>query len=108
MLRIRLGVIFATYRSLTLPRYTDSRATANLKTIRRWRRRPFCVVADENRCAPDSAQEVNTGSVSQPRTVEVDASFAPSRSTSHSGKRLRTSSSATLPSRRASAAPRQK
>ena len=49
-----------------------------------------------------------TGSVSQPRTVEVGASSARLQSTSHSGKRLRTSSSATRPSRRASAAPRQK
>ena len=49
-----------------------------------------------------------TGRVSQPRTVEVGASLARSRSTSHSGKRLSTSSIATRPSMRASAAPRQK
>ena len=48
-----------------------------------------------------------TGSVSHPRTVDVGASRAPSQSTSHSGKRASTSSSATRPSRRASAAPRQ-
>ena len=52
--------------------------------------------------------DVNTGSVSQPRTVDVRACLALSQSTSHSGKRCSTSSSATRPSRRASAAPRQK
>src|SRR4051812_38856854 len=51
---------------------------------------------------------VNTGSVSQPRTVDVGARCAPWMSTSHSGKRLRISSSATRPSSRASDAPRQK
>ena len=40
-------------------------------------------------------------------TVEVEASFAFPMSTSHSGNRLSTSSSATRPSRRARAAPRQ-
>ena len=48
-----------------------------------------------------------SGSFSQPRTVEVCASFAFSQSTSHSGKRLRSSSRAIRPSSRASAAPRQ-
>ena len=54
------------------------------------------------------AQGITVGSVSQPRTVDVGASRACSRSTSHSGNRCKTSSSATRPSRRASAAPRQK
>ena len=49
-----------------------------------------------------------TGSFSQPRTVEVRAWTALSQSTSHVGNRCSTSSSATRPSRRASAAPRQK
>ena len=49
-----------------------------------------------------------TGSVSHPRTVEVGESLALAWSTSHSGNRLSTSSSATRPSSRASAAPRQK
>ena len=40
---------------------------------------------------------VKTGSVSQPRTVEVGESRALSRSTSHSGKRVRTSSRAMHP-----------
>ena len=53
-------------------------------------------------------QAVVTGRDSQPRTVEVRACTAWSQSTSHSGKRISTSSSATRPSRRASAAPRQK
>ena len=48
---------------------------------------------------------VKTGSVSQPRTVEVGESLALSMSTSHSGKRVRTSSRAMTPSIRASAAP---
>ena len=55
-----------------------------------------------------ACQGVTTGSFSQPRTVEVRACTALSQSTSHSGKRCSTSSSATRPSRRASAAPRQK
>jgi hypothetical protein len=55
-----------------------------------------------------AAHRRRTGSVSQPRTVEVEASLAFSRSTSHSGKRFRISSRATRPSRRARDAPRQK
>ena len=43
-----------------------------------------------------------------PRTVDVDARWARSRSTSHSGKRARISSRAIRPCRRARAAPRQK
>ena len=43
-----------------------------------------------------------------PRTVEVAESRASPRSTSHSGNRLSSSSSATRPSRRARLAPRQK
>ena len=54
------------------------------------------------------AHGTTTGSVSHPRTVEVGAKRAPSSSTSHSGNRFSTSSSATRPSSRASAAPRQK
>ena len=49
----------------------------------------------------------HAGMVSQPRTVEVGDSEALSRSTSHSGKRLSSSSRAMRPSRRASAEPRQ-
>jgi len=41
---------------------------------------------------------MKTGNVSQPRTVEVRACTACSRSTSHSGNRLSTSSRATRPS----------
>ena len=68
------------------------------------------VVAPARRCACRSrAHGTTTGSVSQPRTVEVGASCGACRqSTSHSGNRLSTSSSATRPSSRASAAPRQK
>src|SRR3984957_13853013 len=51
---------------------------------------------------------MKAGSVSQPRVEVVCASLALSMSTSQTGKRLRTSSSATWPSRRARAAPRQK
>ena len=54
------------------------------------------------------AYGVVTGRVSQPRTVLVRACSALSQSTSHSGQRWSTSSRATRPSRRASAAPRQK
>ena len=54
------------------------------------------------------AHGVTTGRVSHPRTVDVGASRAWSMSTSHSGNRFRISSSATRPSSRASAAPRQK
>src|SRR5690606_25494822 len=54
------------------------------------------------------AQPATTGSFSQPRTVLVLACTALSQSTSHSGTRLSTSSSASRPARRASAAPRQK
>src|SRR4029453_4780482 len=66
-------------------------------------------VIDPNLERPDLlAHGMVAGSVSQPRTVDVGASAACSRSTSHSGKRCRTSSSAMRPSRRAKAAPRQK
>ena len=51
---------------------------------------------------------VTTGSFSQPRAVEVWAITARSVSTSQSGQRCNTSSSATRPSSRARAAPRQK
>ena len=54
---------------------------------------------------PDLASK--SSSVSQPRTVEVGDSLALSRSMSHSGKRLSTSSRATRPSTRVSAAPIQ-
>ena len=57
---------------------------------------------------PPVTLAVKTGRLSQPRTVEVRAWTAWSRSTSHIGKRFSTSSSATRPSSRASAAPRQK
>lgn len=53
-------------------------------------------------------QRVKTGSFSQPRTVGVWACLTLSQSTSQSGQRFSTSSSATRPSSRASAAPRQK
>jgi len=49
-------------------------------------------------------QATTTGRHSQPRTVELVAILALSASTSHSGKRVRSSSSAILPSKRASAA----
>ncbi len=52
-------------------------------------------------------EAIVTGSESQPRTVEVGARTACSSSTSHSGKRLRTSSMAMRPSSRARLAPRQ-
>ena len=55
-----------------------------------------------------SVQEVNTGSRSHPRTVDVRACTAFSQSTSHVGNRCRTSSRAMRPSSRASADPRQK
>ena len=66
--------------------------------------------AARDRLRPDAslAQRVTAGSVSQPRTVDVGESTALSRSTSHSGNRFSTSSRATRPSSRASAAPRQK
>ena len=53
-------------------------------------------------------QVVTTGRRSHPRTVGVCACLACSQSTSQSGQRWSTSSSATRPSSRASAAPRQK
>jgi hypothetical protein len=63
------------------------------------------------RCSVDgmvSVQGVKTGRASQPRTVEVRVCTALSQSTSQVGKRCKTSSSATRPSSRASAAPKQK
>ncbi len=54
------------------------------------------------------AQETTTGRTSQPRTVEVGESRAPDRSSSHSGKRISSSSRAMRPSSRASAEPMQK
>ncbi len=48
------------------------------------------------------------GMASQPRTAVVGDGLALSQSTSHSGKRLRISSSAMRPSSRASALPMQK
>ena len=53
------------------------------------------------------AHAITAGMASQPRTVDVGESSALARSTSHSGKRLRISSSAIRPSSRASAEPRQ-
>ncbi len=65
--------------------------------------------ADERDLALDAAaHDVEAGIDSHPRTVDVGLSVALVRSTSHSGKRLRISSNAMRPSRRASAEPRQK
>ena len=58
--------------------------------------------------APLTGQLACTGRRSQPRTFGVCACLALSQSTSQSVQRCSTSSSATRPSRRASAAPRQK
>src|SRR6185437_13276690 len=57
---------------------------------------------------PTCHRDTSAGMHSQPRTVEVGLRVARLRSTSHSGNRFRISSSATRPSRRASAEPRQK
>ena len=63
---------------------------------------------DVARCVPSaSAHPTTSGSRSQPRTDEVCCSFAASQSTSQDGQRFRISSSATRPSSRASAEPRQ-
>jgi hypothetical protein len=70
------------------------------------RKRPS--VAVSRRPLGARCQPVNTGRCSQPRTVEVWACTALSQSISHRGKRFKTSSSATRPSRRARWLPRQK
>ena len=54
-----------------------------------------------------AAHGMIAGMLSHPRTVEVGDSLASVRSTSHSGKRFKTSSNAIRPSSRASAEPRQ-
>ena len=88
------------YRAVKVPP-----ATFDVTMFARDRRAPVTAVTRRSR---RGAQAVRTGSESQPRTVEVRACTAWSQSTSHSGKRWSTSSSATRPSSRASAAPRQK